>query len=147
MTQVQSVRLPLSKPAADLLAEAYDLQETIKAAMEQINKYQYRIDSIKEELIQQGVREGGNYLLEEKVRATRKVNVERFAARYPEEYTRLMEDELRRVKMSVGKVIRIQDAERLLGKDQLDPVCDLQSTITFYIAKKALDGTEHEGGA
>lgn len=142
MQQKTSVILPLSAPAEVLLKEAYELQDLIQIGMDQINKLQTRIDTIKEELLTHGVKEAGNYELFAKVRTVRAVNVERFAEKYPEEYDRIKEDEIRRAKQNAGKVVRVQDAERLLGKEQIDPVCDLKSTITHVILKKELDGVD-----
>jgi len=136
------IKPQLSAPADLLLKEAYELDDLIKIATEQITRMQERKDRIIAELVTHDIRDAGNYAIEDKIRVVRKVNVKRFLAAYPDEYTRLMEDEIRRAKMNAGKTIRIQDAERMLGKDQLDPVCDLQSTVTHVIVKKQNDGTE-----
>lgn len=141
--QQATVILPLSAPAEELMKEAYELQDLIKIGMHHINDCQTRLDSIKEELLAKGVTDAGNYALESKItRSARKVNVARFSERFPTEYTQLIEDEIRRAKLNAGKSINIKDAERLLGKDMLDPVCDLQSTVQHVIVRKQIDGTE-----
>ncbi|HNI42317.1 MAG TPA: hypothetical protein PK272_06555, partial [Methanoregulaceae archaeon] len=122
---------PLTASPDALLREAFEAGELIKFAQEQINELQERRDKIIEQLHTRGIREAGNYEIMEKHRVTRKVNVQRFAARYPDAYVALMEEELRRAKMNAGKVVLIKDAERMLGKDQLDPVCDLQDSVSF----------------
>jgi len=138
----ESIKLPLSAPADHLLQEAYALDRLIKIATEQITKLQERKEMIIAELLTHDIRDAGNYAIEDKIRTVRKVNVKRFSAMFPDEYARLISDEIRRAKMNAGKLIRVQDAERMLGKDQLDPVCDLQSTVIHVVVKKQNDGTE-----
>jgi hypothetical protein len=35
--------------------------------------------------------------------------------------------------------VLIKDAERVLGKDQLDPVCDLQDSVSFSVVKMVIE--------
>lgn len=131
--------VPLSRPAEDLFQLAYEKQEMIRIATEHINQLQQEYDLIKEELLFHGIREAGNYELWEKQRVTRKINVKRFAEMFPDVYARLMEDEILKAKRNAGKVVRVQDAERLLGEDVIDPACDLQTSISFVIQQKVIE--------
>jgi predicted RND superfamily exporter protein len=133
---------PLMKVPEEILKEAYELGERIKQATELLNAWTERRADLLQLATSQGITVAGNYAIETKETVRRKVNVDRFRAMFPDEYARLISDEIRRAKMNAGKLIRVQDAERMLGKDQLDPVCDLQSTVTHVVVKKQNDGTE-----
>jgi len=137
--KAKSEILPLSRPAEELFKEGLELQEIIQAGTEHLNKLQERLGLIKEELLFHGIRETGNYLLWEKQRVTRKVNAKRFAELFPDEYQKLMEEELLKAKRNAGKNIRVQDAERMVGEEALSPACDLQTSISFLFQRRELE--------
>lgn len=132
-------QVPLSAPPDLLLKEAFEIDELIKAAMDQVNRLQHRKELIIEELLANSVREAGNYELLDKVRTIRRVNVHRFKERFPTEYEIIRQQKVEQFTKEAGKVILVSDAERLLGKDQVDPVCDLQTTITHVVVQKAIE--------
>lgn len=136
--KAKSEILPLSRPAEELFKEGLELQELIQVGTEHLNRLQERLGLIKEELLFHGIKESESYTLWEKQRVVRKINVKRFAEMFPEVYTRLMEEELLRAKRNAGKKIRVQDAERMLGEDTIDPACDLDTTITHIIQRKEI---------
>ena len=70
----------------------------------------------------------------------------RFKALYPAEWEEIQRAEIRKAELNAGKLITIQTAERLLGQDKIDPVCDLQTTITRLSVKKAEGGQYFRGG-
>ena len=63
----------------------------------------------------------------------------RFRQLFPEAYNRICDEEQRRLIASVGKSIRIQDAEKLIGSDLLSPACDLQTSITYSVVKTVIE--------
>jgi hypothetical protein len=131
--------VPLPAPAEDLLKEAWEAGELIKIATEQIAELQERRDRIIEMLRSHGVTRAGHYEVMEKQRVTRKVNPSRFRQLFPDAYNRICDEEQRRLIASVGKAIRIQDAERLVGSDLLSPACDLTTSITHSVVKVVLE--------
>jgi hypothetical protein len=133
------VPIPLPAPAEDLLKEAWEAGELIKIAQEQIAELQDRRDRIVAMLRSHGVPRAGNYEILEKVRTARKVNPSRFRQLFPDAYNRICDEEQRRLIASVGKAIRIQDAERLVGSDLLSPACDLTTSITHSVVKVVLE--------
>lgn len=137
--KTKSEIVPISRPPEELFRDAYEKQEMIQIATEHINKLREELDVIKEELLFHGIKESEKFLLWESQRVTRKVNAERFATMFPEEYQKLIEEELMKAKRNAGKNIRVQDAERLLGKEVIDPACDLQTSITFVIQPKVIE--------
>lgn len=135
---------PLSDSPENLMALAVELQDRIDRAQEYITDWQDRLDRIKAELVDNGVRIAGNYELFEKVRTTRVVNVQRLAEKYPNEYVQIMEREMQRAKRNAGKNVTLKDALKVLDEDQVDPVCDLKTTVSYSVQKRFLDGTEEE---
>lgn len=133
------VPIPLPAPAEDLLREAWEAGELIKLAQEQITELQDRKDRIVAMLQAHGVARAGNYEILERVRTSRKVNPSRFRQLFPDAYNRICDEEQRRLIASVGKSIRIQDAEKLVGSDLLSPACDLQTSITHSVVKVVLE--------
>ena len=131
--------IPLPAPADALLKEAWEAGELIKIASEQIQELQERRDRIVAMLQAHGVTRAGNYEVMEKQRVTRKVNASRFRQLFPEAYNRICDEEQRRLIASVGKSIRIQDAEKLIGSDLLSPACDLQTSITYSVVKTVIE--------
>jgi hypothetical protein len=134
-----SIPVPLPAPAEELLKEAHTAEELIKLAQEQIAELQDRRDRIIEMLRSNGIRTAGNYEILEKVRTARKVNPSRFRQMFPDAFNRICDEEQRRLIASVGKAIRIQDAERLVGSDLLSPACDLQTSVSFTIVKTVIE--------
>ena len=139
MQAIQKLQTPLPAPAEQLLKEAHEADQVIKFAQEQINGLQERRDKIIEQLHARGIHQAGNYEILQKIRTTRKINVGLFRQAFPAEYNRIYDEEQRRLIASVGKSIRIQDAEKLIGSDRLAPVCDLQDTVTFAVLQKAIE--------
>lgn len=131
--------VPLPAPAEDLLKEAWEAGELIKIAQEQITELEERRDRIVAMLQAHGVTRAGDYEILEKVRTARKVNPSRFRSLFPDAYNRLCDEEQRRLIASVGKSIRIQDAEKLIGSDLLSPACDLQTSVSCSVVKVVLE--------
>jgi hypothetical protein len=139
---MRTISVPLSADPEKILHHIHECDELMKLGRQQINELQGKRDRLMEEILANNIREAGNYAVEDKVRTVRKIDVERFKLQFPGEFERLRRDEIRRAELHAGEVIHLKDAERLLGKDALDPVCDLQSTITHVVVKKQNDGTE-----
>ncbi len=139
MMQAKSAKVPLSGDPAALMKEAYDLDDLIKIAYEEVAKLQQRRDVIMEELLTNGIREAGQYAIEDRVRTVRKVNVGRLMEQFPVAYKRICEVEREKILKSVervGKSILIKDAEKFLGEADLGAVCDLDSSVTHVIKLK-----------
>src|SRR5690606_4719718 len=111
--------VPLTASPEALLKEAYEAEELIRYASEQIAGLQERRDKILELLTARGIHQAGNYEIMQRVRTTRKINVGLFRQAFPDAYNKICDDEQRRLIASVGKTIRIQDAEKLIGSDRL----------------------------
>ena len=131
--------IPLPAPADALLKEAWEAGELIKIATEQIQELTDRRDRIVAMLQAHGVTSAGNYEILEKVRTARKVNPSRFRQLFPDAYNRICDEEQRRLIAAVGKKIRIEDAEKLIGSDLLSPACDLQTTVSFTVVKTVIE--------
>jgi hypothetical protein len=138
----QTLNFLPSSHAESLMKEAYELDDLIKIATQELNRLQFRKDSIIEELLIHRVKEAGNYQLIQKVRTIRKIDVKRFRECFPVEFEELKREQIEKATANAGKTIFLKDAERLIGTEKLDPVCDLQSSFTNIIVKKELDGTE-----
>ena len=131
--------IPIPAPADALMKEAWEADELIKIATEQIQELTDRRDRIIEMLRSHGVTRAGNYEILEKVRTARKVNASRFRQLFPDAYNRICDEEQRRLIASVGKKIRIEDAEKLIGSDLLSPACDLQTSISYSVVRTCLE--------
>jgi len=131
--------IPLPAPADALLKEAWEAGELIKIASEQIQELQERRDRIVAMLQAHGVTRAGDYEILEKVRTARKVNPSRFRQLFPDAYNRICDEEQRRLIAAVGKKIRIEDAEKLIGSDLLSPACDLSTSITYSVVKTVIE--------
>ena len=131
--------VPLEASPEVLLKEAYDAEQLIRYASEQITALQERRDKIIEQLRQREIYQAGNYEIMQKIRTTRKINTSLFRQAFPSEYNRLCDEEQRRLIASVGKTIRIQDAEKLIGSDRLAPVCDLQTAVSFTVCQRFIE--------
>jgi hypothetical protein len=137
------ISIPLSAPAIQLMKEAYELDDLIKIATQEMNRLIERRDLIIEELLSKGIREAGNYEIIQKIKAIRKINVQRFQDCFPVEFEEIKRREIARATANAGKVILLKDAEQLIGTERLDPVCDLQTSSKNTVVKIHLDGTEH----
>ena len=131
--------IPLPAPAEALIKEAWEAGELIKIASEQIQELTDRRDRIVAMLQAHGVTRAGNYEILEKVRTARKVNASRFRQLFPDAYNRICDEEQRRLIASVGKKIRIEDAEKLIGSDLLSAACDLQTSVSFTVVKTVIE--------
>ena len=131
--------IPLPAPAEALIKEAWEAGELIKIASEQIQELQERRDRIVAMLQAHGVTRAGNYEILEKVRTARKVNASRFRSLFPEAYNRICDEEQRRLIATVGKKIRIEDAEKLIGSDLLSAACDLQTSVSITVVKTVIE--------
>ena len=131
--------IPLPAPADALLKEAWEAGELIKIASEQIQELTDRRERIVAMLQAHGVTRAGNYEILEKVRTARKVNASRFRQLFPEAYNRICDEDQRRLIAAVGKKIRIEDAEKLIGSDLLSPACDLSTSITYSVVKTVIE--------
>ena len=134
-----TIPAPLTAAPEALLKEAYEAEELIRYATEQITALQERRDKNIEMLHSRGIHQAGNYEIMQKVRTTRKINVGLFRQAFPAEYNRICDEEQRRLIASVGKSIRIQDAEMMIGSDRLNPVCDLQTAVSFTVCQRFLE--------
>lgn len=139
MQAAAQTMIPLPAPADALMREAWEAGELIKIATEQVQELQERRDRIVAMLQAHGVTRAGNYEILEKVRTARKVNPSRFRQLFPDAYNRICDEEQRRLIASVGKKIRIEDAEKLIGSDLLSPACDLQTTVSFTVVKTVIE--------
>lgn len=138
-----TVLKPVSATDAERrLRSILEYDEKIKELSEFIDQCKAQRDGLLSDAIRDGITEGGNYEMLAKPRITRTVNVERFAAMYPDAYAKMMEMEMLRAKMNAGKSITVKAAETVMSKEELDPVCDLKTTITYSVVKKYNDGTE-----
>jgi len=131
--------IPLPAPADALLEEAWTAAELIKIASEQIQELTDRRDRIVAMLQAHGVTRAGDYEILEKVRTARKVNASRFRAMFPDAYNRICDEEQRRLIATVGKKIRIEDAEKLIGSDLLSAACDLQTSVSITVVKTVIE--------
>jgi len=131
--------IPLPAPADALLKEAWTAAELIKIASEQIQELTDRRDRIVAMLQAHGVTRAGDYEILEKVRTARKVNASRFRSLFPEAYNRICDEEQRRLIATVGKKIRIEDAEKLIGSDLLSAACDLQTSVSITVVKTVIE--------
>jgi len=131
--------IPLPAPADALLKEAWEAGELIKIASEQIQELTDRRERIVAMLRAHGVTRAGDYEILEKVRTARKVNPSRFRQLFPDAYNRICDEEQRRLIAAVGKKIRIEDAEKLIGSDLLSPACDLSTSITYSVVKTVIE--------
>ena len=131
--------IPLPAPADALMKEAWEADELIKIATEQIQELTDRRDRIIEMLRSHGVTRAGNYEILEKVRTARKVNASRFRQLFPDAYNRICDEEQRRLIATVGKKIRIEDAEKLIGSDLLSAACDLQTSVSITVVKTVIE--------
>jgi len=131
--------IPLPAPAEALIKEAWEAGELIKIASEQIQELQERRDRIVAMLQAHGVTRAGDYEILEKVRTARKVNASRFRSLFPEAYNRICDEEQRRLIATVGKKIRIEDAEKLIGSDLLSAACDLQTSVSITVVKTVIE--------
>lgn len=142
MQAAQQITLPPAPLEASpevLLREAFEAEELIRFATEQITALQERRDKIVEMLTARGIHQAGNFEILAKVRTTRKINVGLFRQAFAAEYNRLCDDEQRRLISSVGKRIRIEDAEKLIGSDRLAPVCDIQTAVSYTVCQRVLE--------
>ncbi len=142
MQAAQQITLPPAPLEASpevLLREAFEAEELIRFATEQITALQERRDKILELLTARGIHQAGNYEIMQRVRTTRKINVGLFRQAFPDAYNKICDDEQRRLIASVGKTIRIQDAEKLIGSDRLAPVCDLQTAVSFTVCQRFIE--------
>ena len=121
------------------MREAFEAEELIRFATEQIAALQERRDKIVEMLTARGIHQAGNFEILAKVRTTRKINVGLFRQAFAAEYNRLCDDEQRCLISSVGKRIRIEDAEKLIGSDRLAPVCDIQTAVSYTVCQRVLE--------
>lgn len=128
--------VPLTASPEALMREAFEAEELIRFATEQIAALQERRDKIVEMLTARGIHQAGNFEILAKVRTTRKINVGLFRQAFAAEYNRLCDDEQRRLISSVGKRIRIEDAEKLIGSDRLAPVCDIQTAVSYTVCQR-----------
>mgnify|MGYP003613815843 CR=1 FL=1 len=131
--------VPLTASPEDLMRGAFEAEELIRFATEQITALQERRDKILELLTARGIHQAGNYEIMQRVRTTRKINVGLFRQAFPDAYNKICDDEQRRLIASVGKTIRIQDAEKLIGSDRLAPVCDLQTAVSFTVCQRFIE--------
>lgn len=131
--------VPLTASPEDLMREAVEAEELIRYASEQITSLQERRDKIIEQLRQREIYQAGNFEILQKIRTTRKINVGLFRQAFPSVYNQLCDEEQRRVIAGVGKRIRIEDAEKLIGSDRLAPVCDLQTTASYTVCQRVLE--------
>ncbi len=127
-----------------MLARAYQVQRELKLLDEKRAELVAEGDRLVSTLVAGNITEAGGYELMMKPRIIRTVNVERFKDRFPEQYEYIRNMEIQKAKMNAGKTILLKEAEGLLGKDVIAPVCDLKTTLTHKVHKQFLDGTEGE---
>lgn len=153
VSKVSGTRSPLSRLSReledhldllDLLERIYELQNWIQETGALLNTLQDQKDHLIEHANSQGITDAGNYALLSKETVRRKINVDRFKQTYPDQYKMLYILEKDRVLRAVGNAINVADAERLLSKDELTPVCDLQVSVKQVAVKKQIDGREQE---
>ena len=134
---------PVSATDAEgALKTIYDVDQEIKSLSEELARLTEKRDTLLSRAVSSNITEGGDYAMVAKPRITRSINAERFKAMFPDQYEYIRNMEITRAKMNAGKTILLKDAERLLGKDTLSPVCDIKTTITYSVVKKFNDGTE-----
>jgi len=126
--------------ASNMLAEIYDVEQEIKNLTEIMEGLQEKRQTLLKRAVSSNITEGGDYAMVAKPRITRSINAERFKAMFPEQFEYCRNMVIQRAKMKADRNITLQDAEGLLGKDVIAPVCDVKTVVNYIVVKTQDEG-------
>jgi len=123
-----------------MLAEIYDVEQEIKNLTEIMEGLQEKRQTLLKRAVSSNITEGGDYAMVAKPRITRSINAERFKAMFPEQFEYCRNMVIQRANMKADRNITLQDAEGLLGKDVIAPVCDVKTVVNYIVVKTQDEG-------
>ena len=132
---------PVSATDAEgALKTIYDVDQEIKSLSEELARLTEKRDTLLSRAVSSNITEGGDYAMVAKPRITRSINAERFKAMFPEQFEYCRNMVIQRAKMKADRNITLQDAEGLLGKDVIAPVCDVKTVVNYIVVKTQDEG-------
>lgn len=105
------------------LEQIFLIDREIKRLSEEIEELKQRRGDLLDLAMQSGIEEQGRYVLRCSLSKVRELDLEAFKNRYPDIF------------MEIG-VVRLKDADEILGKDAVTEFCTIKESKTFRVAER-----------
>lgn len=115
--------IPAIPPSEDTLEQIYNLNQEIFDLNNKLKDLTFLKNTLLEQAVNNGIKEQGNYILQSSSHSVRQLNLEAFKQLYPQVF------------MEIGS-LKLSDADRVLGKEEVTELCTLKESITYKVVEK-----------
>lgn len=115
--------IPTIPPPEDILEQIYKLNQEISDLNNKLKDLTFLKNTLLEQAVNTGIKEQGNFILQSSSHSVRQLNLEAFKQLYPQVF------------MEIGS-LKLSDADRVLGKEEVTELCTLKESITYKVVEK-----------